>query len=330
MDIDLNINDQEEKKQSSKIKSEKLSSDGKKIMQGTSEKENINRTAKDGTMYHSYSSQQAAEDSIDDSNNDDDLTHGDEDDDKNEASDDLVGGEEDSEEDDDSINDSKTDDENSEENTDLINHSKSDEENNDSTDIPVEEVNNAVEEKPSTEEEIQENSAATQLQSTEKPQEIQPEEEVDFNNLTPNVLYEKNGYYFRTDDLGRPTSVYGKLDLKKGTRSEVQTDVGHKGIEGDDGGHLIGNRFNGPSDAFNLVPQNSNVNRGAWNTMEKDWGSAIKSGYDVIVQVDPKYAEGNTSPRPDFFIVKYYYVDKKTGEVKPNSALLFFNQSNKE
>ncbi len=63
--------------------------------------------------------------------------------------------------------------------------------------------------------------------------------------------------------------------------------------------------------------------------MENEWEDAIKNDYDVTVQIDPRYAEGNTSPRPDYFTVKYDYIDKQTGEVISNSRL-FFNQSNKE
>ena len=66
---------------------------------------------------------------------------------------------------------------------------------------------------------------------------------------------------------------------------------------------LLGNRFNGPSDAFNLVPQNMNLNRGEWKAMEETWAAAIEQGKDVKVMVEPIYEEG--SKRPVSFDVAY-------------------------
>jgi len=120
-------------------------------------------------------------------------------------------------------------------------------------------------------------------------------------NIEPNSTYERNGYEYATDDLGRTRTVSADLRLEEGHRSHLQTEIGHTGIDGDEGGHLIGTRYDGPTDAFNLVPQNSNLNRGDWKAMENSWASALEEGRDVKVMIDPIYT-GNAT-RPDSFDV---------------------------
>ena len=93
------------------------------------------------------------------------------------------------------------------------------------------------------------------------------------------------------------------------------------GVEGDEGGHLIGTRFNGPTDAFNLVPQNANLNRGEWKSMENSWADAVSNGQEVKVMVEPIY--GETSTRPENFEV----LSQVDGELTYTS---FANQSYSE
>jgi hypothetical protein len=135
----------------------------------------------------------------------------------------------------------------------------------------------------------------------ENPNIRQPEDELRPEDLEPNSTYERNGYEYKTDDQGRPTLVSGDLKLEPGDRTHLQTEIGHMGLEDDEGGHLIGTRFDGPTDAFNLVPQNSNLNRGEWKSMENSWADALAEGKDVKVMVEPIYT--NDSIRPDSFDV---------------------------
>jgi len=122
--------------------------------------------------------------------------------------------------------------------------------------------------------------------------------------LIPNTSYDINGYLYKTDELGRVINVRGKLELGDGTRNKYQQiKTGKKGIQDDEGGHLIGDRFGGPGEAINLVPQNSNLNRGAWKKMENEWEDALNQDKDVIINIKTNY--DRDSVRPDSFTVKY-------------------------
>lgn len=130
---------------------------------------------------------------------------------------------------------------------------------------------------------------------------IHADEEVKPEAVKPDTVYERNGYEYKTDDLGRTKLVTGDLNLEEGKRSHLQTEVGHKGLESDEGGHLIGTRFNGPTDAFNLVPQDADLNRGEWKAMENTWADQVENGKDVKVMIEPVYRDD--SGRPESFEV---------------------------
>lgn len=83
----------------------------------------------------------------------------------------------------------------------------------------------------------------------------------------------------------------------------MQKEIGKLGEDGDEGGHLIGARFNGPSDAFNLVPQNANLNRGEWKAMENEWARAVDAKKKVQVEIKPLYYDD--TKRPEYFSVTY-------------------------
>lgn len=155
----------------------------------------------------------------------------------------------------------------------------------------------------------------------EIPEIIQPDEEVQPEEMKPDSTYERNGYVYATDERGRICQVEGTLALKPGERSTLQTEIGHTGLEDDEGGHLIGTRFDGPTDAFNLVPQNANLNRGEWKAMENSWADALENGSDVKVTIMPIYTDD--SPRPSEFEV----VTELDGELIYRH---FENQSSKE
>jgi hypothetical protein len=140
---------------------------------------------------------------------------------------------------------------------------------------------------------------AKQLEA--KPEILHPEDEVRPEGMEPNSTYERNGYEYKTDEMGRTREVSGDLKLEEGERTKLQTEVGHMGAEDDEGGHLIGTRFDGPTDAFNLVPQNANLNRGEWKAMENSWASDLEQGKDVKVMVTPIFT--GDSIRPDSFDV---------------------------
>ncbi len=113
------------------------------------------------------------------------------------------------------------------------------------------------------------------------------------------------GYRYLTDGQGRVTEADGKLVLKSGERNGYQQS--HAGgadrLASDDGGHLIATIFKGPGERLNLVPMDSNLNRGAWKAMENSWSEALSQGKEVSVQIKPHY--DGTSLRPDSFEVRY-------------------------
>ena len=121
-------------------------------------------------------------------------------------------------------------------------------------------------------------------------------DDVGIEDLQPNTTYRKGAYEFQTDKHGRTKSVSATLELKAGSRSQIQGQAGRLGRITDEGGHLIGTRFNGPTDAFNLVPQDANLNRGAWKTMENGWARALESGHEVRVLIDPLYRSQSVRP----------------------------------
>jgi hypothetical protein len=152
--------------------------------------------------------------------------------------------------------------------------------------------------------------AESKLMSSEASglQTISPKDEVKIEGLQSDTVYQKNDYEFKTDGQGRPAEVSGKLELEEGVRSPEQTRIGKRGEVGDEGGHLIATRFDGPSDAFNIVPQDANLNRGDWKEMENEWANNIKEGRDVKVLVEPVY--DNKSIRPARFDVVYQVDDQ--------------------
>jgi hypothetical protein len=116
--------------------------------------------------------------------------------------------------------------------------------------------------------------------------------------LEPNTIYNERGYMFQTDEAGRLEKASGSLDLESGARNEyAQRSVGGTDrLSTDQGGHLIGARFNGPGDYVNLVPQNANLNMGAWKAMENSWAAALTNGGSVDVSVSAVYETGSARP----------------------------------
>ena len=115
----------------------------------------------------------------------------------------------------------------------------------------------------------------------------------------------KNSYNYALDSNGRTVRASGKLSLKKAPRDTgVQRAAGGADrLATDQGGHLIGSRFNGPNDAFNTVAQNQNLNQGSWKAMENSWARALKDGQEVFVDIKPQYVGENL--RPASFKVNY-------------------------
>lgn len=120
-------------------------------------------------------------------------------------------------------------------------------------------------------------------------------------------------YEYQTDQYRRITHVEGTLEQYKGKRNEyAQSKAGREDRitqkmspeDFDDGGHLIATIFNGDGNLANLVPMNNNLNRGAWEAMERDWNNLLDNGYDVYVDITVNYAPNSDSLRPISFNIE--------------------------
>lgn len=125
-------------------------------------------------------------------------------------------------------------------------------------------------------------------------------------------------------DNGRPAQEEGTiLDDFGGTeRGDNATAVGRLGETGDDGGHLGAHRFFGDTPDEGIVPQASNLNRGAWKKMESEWADWVAEGcqVDYRIEVNPAGAV-----RPDSFQVAYVVSDPATGEILETRSPSFKN-----
>ncbi|MGE6786272.1 DNA/RNA non-specific endonuclease [Ensifer adhaerens] len=80
---------------------------------------------------------------------------------------------------------------------------------------------------------------------------------------------------------------------------------GREGISADVGGHIQACRHGGSCDRFNLFPQNSNFNNGAYRQWENEITRALKNGDDVG-EVTVIFGRSNPrNPRPDTLEVEY-------------------------
>ena len=126
--------------------------------------------------------------------------------------------------------------------------------------------------------------------------------------LKPNVQYSTpEGYTYKTDELGRIVSCEGTLKKGVAERNKyAQKTVGGKDRKPEDeGGHLIATIFKGSGNIDNLVPMNSNLNKGEWEKLERTWAKALNAEppKEVKVKITPVYV-GN-SKRPESFKINY-------------------------
>ncbi len=126
------------------------------------------------------------------------------------------------------------------------------------------------------------------------------------DHLEPNMNYTENGYIFTTNNESQVSRIQGRLQLQTASRNKpLQKKVGESsGVENDEGGHYIATRFNGPTELYNLFPQNMNLNRGQWKAMENKWRNLLEEGYQIDVDIRPVRINDN-DVRPFGFDVYY-------------------------
>ncbi|UIJ45120.1 DNA/RNA non-specific endonuclease [Sphingomonas cannabina] len=131
----------------------------------------------------------------------------------------------------------------------------------------------------------------------------------------------KNGYDFQIDPIVRTRRIRGELSLDaRGQRSRYnQAQAGGQDRRrGDDGGHYIAVRFNGPSDKFNHFAQDRNFNRGGYRALENDWARELQNKHRVFVDIVPHYTDFST--RPDRIRITWYVDGKRRFQEFPNEA----------
>jgi DNA/RNA non-specific endonuclease len=139
-----------------------------------------------------------------------------------------------------------------------------------------------------------------------------------------------NTVTWTNDEEGRPiraeadlTEVFDGID-RSSAETKAQGDSADRGIEGDQGGHVIGHRFVKDQGLKNLFPQNGNFNVSAYKTLENEWADWIDSGKDVHITVEltPKNQD-----RPNSVRVSYEVTDPVDGHVVYDQRVTFRNEA---
>lgn len=142
------------------------------------------------------------------------------------------------------------------------------------------------------------------------------------NELLPNNEYVENGYTYLTDSEGRIKSAEGQLQLSKEPRKQISDSMETIGKgdqkEGDQKGHLIGDRFGGGNGLENIVAMDGRVNQSDYKRIENTCARALESGHEVYLKVVPKYDK--SSNRPTNFRIIYTIDGEKTVTTVKNGA----------
>lgn len=119
-----------------------------------------------------------------------------------------------------------------------------------------------------------------------------------------------SSHKYTTDADGRVAKVeVESLSLSARDRNGYQQSVKCKsvkdGIDGDQGGHLIGSRFDGAGEQINVLPMRGDLNLSEWKVMENDWADALSQQPPQNVKVDVRPLYNGDSKRPYKFEVRY-------------------------
>ena len=142
-----------------------------------------------------------------------------------------------------------------------------------------------------------------------------------------------NTVTWTNDGEGRPiraeadlSEVFDGID-RSSAETRAQGDSADRGIEGDQGGHVIGHRFVKDQGLKNLFPQNGNFNVSAYKTLENEWADWIDSGKDVHITVElaPKQQD-----RPERVRVSYEVTDPADGRVVYDQRVTFRNEAGQQ
>jgi len=161
--------------------------------------------------------------------------------------------------------------------------------------------------------------AAARGAASEAPRTVRLEDAAAFKSAAehaaPDTTYQFGSYSWTTDAEGRTIQAEGTVELTPAGRdTALQEQIGKEGAPTDVGFHLIGDRFNGPTNRLNVVPGNGkpltdglpNLNQGAYKRFENQVAHlAGEPNNTVEVRVQPHYDAGNLTNRPDGFAAAY-------------------------
>ena len=145
----------------------------------------------------------------------------------------------------------------------------------------------------------------------------------DLNNADLFNENKKGDYTYGKTEYGKV--AFGNLKLETGKRdSAAQRTVGNDDRRPtDDGGHLIGTRFDGDSGQKNMDAQERNLNRGSYKIRENDWAESLENGDKVFVNIESY--KSNNSDRPDAFMG--YSISEHTDGTREWDAFSYQNES---
>jgi hypothetical protein len=120
---------------------------------------------------------------------------------------------------------------------------------------------------------------------------------------------EENGHTWTVDETGTARVIIGTIELgvtPPRSRTLQRRAGGGDRRTSDDGGHYVAPRFNAPTRPFNLLPQDMNLNRGRWRTLEDEWARDRRANRQVDYMIIPVFK--GSSRRPSHINV-WWWVD---------------------
>ncbi len=135
-------------------------------------------------------------------------------------------------------------------------------------------------------------------------------------------------------DTPNGKTAYGQLTLvdnpERDAKAQVEAGGKDRRMENDfwgkdDGGHLIGARFGGAPGAENLTPQNRNLNRSAYKSMEDTWAEALRNGDKVYVCVS---SHNSTDVQRPTAYSGYYIIEHTDENGKTTRDAEYFSMNN--
>jgi hypothetical protein len=143
----------------------------------------------------------------------------------------------------------------------------------------------------------------------------------------------ENTVTWTNDSEGRPIraeadlgEVFSGID-RSSAETRAQRESADRGIEGDQGGHLIGHRFVKDQGLKNLFPQNGNFNVSAYKKLENEWADWVDSGKEVHITVELTPVNQD---RPDKVRVSYEVTDPADGRVVYDQRVTFRNEAGQQ